>query len=231
MVRTIIPMILSGWEGLEEIELGKIAACGVHNGQNQSEELVLFVLFKKRLEEFAKIALRLKTHINACMGLQVHAVVPVRKIPKTTSGKIQRYKLGKMYQDGEFTEAWVKVKALMQQLVERRGGSNAATKLQLEMLEVCRQVLGRDNISADSNFFEWGINSLELTGIVQRLDEKYHGKVTVTDLFAYPSIAKLAEHIENEEQISVEKGQKAFETDESDDMAIIGMAVRPKQRG
>ena len=56
-------------EGLEEIELGKIAACGVHNGQNQSEELVLFVLFKKRLEEFAKIALRLKTHINACMGL------------------------------------------------------------------------------------------------------------------------------------------------------------------
>lgn len=219
-------------EGLEEIELGKIAACGVHNGQNQSEELVLFVLFKKRLEEFAKIALRLKTHINACMGLQVHAVVPVRKIPKTTSGKIQRYKLGKMYQDGEFTEAWVKVKALMQQLVERRGGSNAATKLQLEMLEVCRQVLGRDNISADSNFFEWGINSLELTGIVQRLDEKYHGKVTVTDLFAYPSIAKLAEHIENEEQISVEKGQKAFETDESDDMAIIGMAVRlPKADG
>jgi polyketide synthase PksJ len=36
------------------------------------------------------------------LGLEIKEIIPIRKIPKTTSGKFQRYKLAEMTRNGEF---------------------------------------------------------------------------------------------------------------------------------
>ena len=85
-------------EGVEEIELGKIAVMwGFQPRELRKEEIVLFAIPKGNLEEFVKLVQDLKKYINKVIGLEIKDVVPVKKMPKTTSGKIQRYKLGEMY--------------------------------------------------------------------------------------------------------------------------------------
>ena len=49
------------------------------------------------------------------VGLAIDQVVPVRRIPKTTSGKIQHYLLVEAYRAGEFSEALRELSAIAPQ--------------------------------------------------------------------------------------------------------------------
>lgn len=89
-------------EEIEGVEIGKIAVCSVFNSKVNKEEVIVFILYKKNLEDFSQIALNIKKHINEQTGLKVKAVIPVKKFYKTTSGKIQRYKFAEKYTSGEF---------------------------------------------------------------------------------------------------------------------------------
>jgi hypothetical protein len=57
-------------------------------------------------------------------------------------------------------------------------------------------LLGADSVSIHDNFFELGGHSLLLLRAHERLEILYPGVVKVTDLFANPTIAKLASYIE-----------------------------------
>ena len=43
-----------------------------------------------------------RTYVNEHAGVEVARVVPVKRMPKTTSGKLQRTALAEAYEDGEF---------------------------------------------------------------------------------------------------------------------------------
>ena len=68
----------------------------------QTEQLVVFVLHRGGMEEFLPLATQVARLINEQTGLEVAAVVPVKRIPKTTSGKLQRHLLEEAYVAGEF---------------------------------------------------------------------------------------------------------------------------------
>lgn len=91
-------------EEVEGVEIGKISVCGVFNSDSGKEEVIVFVLYKKSLDEFSKFAINIKRHINEQIGLKIKSVIPVKKFFKTTSGKIQRYKFAEKYINGEFDD-------------------------------------------------------------------------------------------------------------------------------
>ena len=47
-------------------------------------------------------------------------------------------------------------------------------------------------IGADDNLFEVGVSSLTLTEVVLAIDEKYPGKLDISDLFDYPTLREIA---------------------------------------
>jgi len=57
---------------------------------------------------------------------------------------------------------------------------------------ICREFSKERTIGPDDNLFEVGISSLTLTEIILAVDEKYPGKVDISDLFDYPTIRELA---------------------------------------
>jgi surfactin family lipopeptide synthetase A len=75
---------------------------GYCNDQTQQEELLIFVQDRGTPENFFPVALRIKKHVSHHFGFPVEKILPVREIPKTTSGKVQRYKLVASYRDGHF---------------------------------------------------------------------------------------------------------------------------------
>ncbi len=60
---------------------------------------------------------------------------------------------------------------------------------------VCRDVLGYEEINILDNFFELGADSIMLGLIFQGLDSLYPDLLQATDLFAYPTVKSLSEHI------------------------------------
>ena len=67
-----------------------------------TDELVLFVLHRKDMADFLPLATRAMHLVNEHAGVEVARVVPVQRIPKTTSGKLQRTALARSYENGEF---------------------------------------------------------------------------------------------------------------------------------
>lgn len=61
--------------------------------------------------------------------------------------------------------------------------------------------MGDKRIGVSDNFLEVGGNSIILTQIHKEIDMVFPDKLVVTDLFAYPTIAKLASHIDNDKII------------------------------
>jgi acyl-CoA synthetase (AMP-forming)/AMP-acid ligase II len=78
---------------LGESELNKVVVCGRHDAASGREELVVFVYFKRGEAAFRRLAAQVHDAVHASFGLDVAQVIAVRRVPKTTSGKVQRFKL------------------------------------------------------------------------------------------------------------------------------------------
>jgi acyl-CoA synthetase (AMP-forming)/AMP-acid ligase II len=88
-----------------ESELNKFIACGVYNPKRGSEEPLVFVHHKAGGGDFAALGREVRRLVLDAFGLVVAHVVPVRKIPKTTSGKVQRFRLVRDFLAGKFDAA------------------------------------------------------------------------------------------------------------------------------
>ena len=86
------------------LDLGKVVAAGARPRGAQTEQLVVFVLHRGAVEEFLPIATEVSRLINEQAGLEVADVIPVKRIPKTTSGKIQRSLARKLWLERRFED-------------------------------------------------------------------------------------------------------------------------------
>jgi hypothetical protein len=121
----------------------------------------------------------------------VDHVIPVKRIPKTTSGKVQRRMLGDAYTEGEYAEVLADIEKLSQP--QEAVADDSLTPLQQELKEICDDVIEGSTLGVNDNFFESGISSLTLAEIHQKIDDRYPGKVDVVDLFEYQTIIELSE--------------------------------------
>jgi aryl carrier-like protein len=173
------------------IELGKIVVSGVRPPGADSDHLVVFILHRGELAEFLALSTRVAHHIAEHAGLEVNAVVPVRRIPKTTSGKVQRHLLEEEYLDGTYAAELAQLHALA-----ARQGVAAGSGIEAQLQEICDAALEGRRIGPHDSLFDVGVSSLKLMGIQERVDERWPGLVDVTDIFDHPSIAELARLIE-----------------------------------
>ncbi|MBS0365646.1 MAG: non-ribosomal peptide synthetase [Proteobacteria bacterium] len=179
---------------LPGLELGKVVAAGVRAPGAQTEQLVLFILHRGGMPEFLPVATQAARLINEQTGLEVADVVPVKRIPKTTSGKIQRHLLEENYGSGEFAEELAELAALR----AAQGGSSAQSGNEIEsrLQAICDSALGGRRLGVDDNLFEIGASSLKLIEIHEQIDREFPGKVDLTELFDYPTIGELARHLQ-----------------------------------
>ncbi|MEZ5514176.1 MAG: non-ribosomal peptide synthetase [Steroidobacteraceae bacterium] len=179
----------------EGLELGKVVAAGLRPSGASTDELTLFILHRGEMQDFLPVAMAAARLVNEHTGLEVAHVVPVRRIPKTTSGKIQRHLLEQAYLDGEFATDLAELTALRAQLLAAGGNGGASSQIETKLKEICDTALER-SMGVDDNLFDLGASSLKLIEIHEKIDEEYPGQVDLTELFDFPTIAELARHLE-----------------------------------
>lgn len=175
-------------------ELGKVVACGVHRDETQHEELLIFILYRNDLQAFPDIAKTVTRILNEQLGIEVTHVLPAKRIPKTTSGKIQRRAMGMAYLDGEYDDL---VSALSSMMSTATLSSSDGTGMEQQLKLVFDAVLEDKQVGLGDNFFELGISSLALAEIHQRIDDQYPGIVEITDLFEYQTISEVASFMQD----------------------------------
>jgi len=175
------------------LELGKVVAAGVRNPDTDVDEMVLFILHRGTPEDFAATARRVAAEVNEHTGAQIAVAVPVRSIPKTTSGKLRRYALQEARERGELTEGALRLAELA---AGDRDDGNGLSETEAFLSELCAEVLDGATLGRDESFFDLGISSLKMIEIHDRIDRRYPGRIDVTDLFDHPSIARLAARLE-----------------------------------
>jgi acyl-CoA synthetase (AMP-forming)/AMP-acid ligase II/acyl carrier protein len=176
------------------LELGKVAAAGVRNPQAPTDDLVLFVLHRGGIADFLPIATRAVHLVNEHAGVEVARVVPVNRIPKTTSGKLQRTALAQAYENGEFAAELAEFDAAW--AAAHGHGRSAAGQVERQLKAIVDDALPGKHVDVDDNLFEVGASSLTLIQIHEKIDELYPGQVDLTELFDFPTVSQLARHLE-----------------------------------
>lgn len=90
--------------------------------------------------------------------------------------------------------------------------------------QIHKEVLGFDEIDVNDKFFDMGGDSIMLTKLHTRLNKEFPGRLTVADLFAYPSVAKLAGYISKGDETAGQSSR--IQEHRNEDIAIIGMSGR-----
>ena len=172
---------------------GRVVIVGVRPASADGERLLAFVLHRGDMSGFLPLARQLTRALSAQAGLELDAVVPVRRIPKTTSGKVQRHLLEKDYLEGLFDAELAEL--------ERLGGTRPADAqiggaIEQQLQTLCEAELDGRRIDPEESLFDLGASSLKLISIHERIEQHWPGAVEITDIFEYPTIRALSKFIE-----------------------------------
>jgi acyl-CoA synthetase (AMP-forming)/AMP-acid ligase II len=177
------------------LELGKVVAAGVRSRGGSTDDLILFVLHRMDMKEFQPIANQVTRLVNEHTGLEVAHVVPVKRVPKTTSGKIQRHLLEEDYVNGVYAAELNELAALRAADEAAGGAKVTSSEIERKIKDICDAALER-NMDVNDNLFEIGASSLKLIEIHEQIDRIYPGLVDLTEMFDFPTIAELSRHLE-----------------------------------
>jgi acyl carrier protein len=167
-----------------------VVIAGATPKNSHTEEIIAFILYRKEIEDFISVSEEVRSQIAEQIGLELDKVIPVSRIPKTTSGKVQRAKLLQSYFDGEFESVLSELQSVTLKISSEVNIEK--DELLTDLLKICSEFIKEREVGADDNLFEIGVTSLTLVEIVLAIDEKYPQILDISDLFDYPTLREVS---------------------------------------
>ena len=81
-----------------------MVVCGVTDHDRGTENIVLFIKTKKSKESLIELLGKINKHLGTKIRVGIESIVPMHDIPRTTSGKAQRFILRERYEAGDFRD-------------------------------------------------------------------------------------------------------------------------------
>jgi acyl-CoA synthetase (AMP-forming)/AMP-acid ligase II/NADP-dependent 3-hydroxy acid dehydrogenase YdfG len=100
-------------------------------------------------------------------------------------------------------------------------GHEPASSEELLIASIWQDVLRRDRLAADDNFFDLGGSSVQMTVAHEKINLEFGRDVSMADLFRYPTIRSLARYLK--------EGRSAGDTDSADQRAAKRKDARKRR--
>lgn len=152
-----------------------VRACAVVARQDEAGEKRLIAYVVSGWRSAAELAAHAERFLPRYMLPE--AYIFLDKLPLTRTGKLDRMRLPS---------------PLASDFGARVCNQAPQTPLEVELVEMWKQVLGLDRVGRTDNFFAIGGNSLKSMQVLVRLKEKFGIRVSVRKFFASPTIEGLA---------------------------------------
>ncbi|MTI25701.1 condensation domain-containing protein, partial [Fulvivirga kasyanovii] len=179
-------------ENVEFIELNKIAVTSWYNDNREQQEVIAFVFHRGGLDKFIPTLESLRSLISIRMNIDLDRIIPVREMPRTTSGKLQRFRLLQKFTNGDFDEQERELHWLLKQYNSSNNRLGAQNDLERKVLVFWKQVLGHSNIGVTDNFFEVGGNSLKAAELGMMFLKEFNVELPLSILLERSTVRKLA---------------------------------------
>ena len=181
---------------LAGIELNKIAVTGYFNPDTQENETIAFVFHRGNLSRFLPLENALKAIVNSQIGLELNRIIPVRDIPRTTSGKLQRFKLAQRYMAGDYSEIESKLEQLrLRDTLNHESELKPSDEIAEKLGYIWAKVLGNTDFTSYQKFLEIGGNSLKLAEVGMLIWKEFEVELALELLYEKQTIQSLADEI------------------------------------
>ncbi|TNE54077.1 MAG: amino acid adenylation domain-containing protein, partial [Bacteroidetes bacterium] len=177
------------------IESGRIAFAGVPRENEGGDQILCFIVHRGKLDQFPELLREVKQLISSQVAIDIDSVIPVQAIPKTTSGKLQRYQLAKQYAEGEFNTVIEELRELMSQ----RAIELPVNELEQGLMDLWNEELDGKIKSTNDHFFEFGGNSIKASMVCAKIAREFSVEISIRELFKSPRIKSLAGLIQDKQ--------------------------------
>uniref|UniRef100_UPI003F797FB4 amino acid adenylation domain-containing protein n=1 Tax=Chitinophaga sancti TaxID=1004 RepID=UPI003F797FB4 len=147
-----------------DIRPGSIVAIGV-SSPHITARVAIFVLFKGNIGAFRQQAVLIRELLAARMDIYPDYILPIRSIPKTTSGKVMHFRLKEDLIRGTFNGEI----ALMQQLENDLSGDPGSEDISGLLAKVLKQVGVGSDVRPDESLFNAALSSLKALSLINAL--------------------------------------------------------------
>lgn len=168
---------------IDEIELGKIVAVSILASSGKAEKLAVFVMFKKPVEQFCFLVEKIKEVIFDRLRITAEEVIPIKKIPKTTSGKIKYYQLQQQFLNGEFDKTLEEINAFFTINDGQKDNKSIRTKDQVS--SILKEILNLKEIDPNEDLFDLGVNSMVATKLIAQIQNDHGIELSLHELFGH----------------------------------------------
>ncbi|HEY9767122.1 MAG TPA: amino acid adenylation domain-containing protein [Coleofasciculaceae cyanobacterium] len=161
--------------------------------------LVTYIVLKQQEqnEDIGKTIQQLKNYLKEHLP---DYMIPadwqvLKELPLTSNGKLDRQALKTIKRKGK--QPFIPTSNQQEQIIA----------------EIWQELLQRENIGVNDNFFDVGGHSLLLAQVQAKLEQSLEINIAITDLFKYPSISSLANYLsqkENDLLTSNDKSEQVF---------------------
>lgn len=177
-------------EQVEGVELNKIVVVGHVDEETQKEEIIAFILFKEEPGQFLVLAEKVRETVNIQAGIEINRTIPVRDIPKTTSGKLQRYKLLEQFKKGMYRV--IEEKLVTGLAIAERKSMEEPDETERLIWRIWKKVFNNEQLGWHESFLAAGGNSLKAAEISMLLQQELEVDVAPGILFEKQTIKELA---------------------------------------
>lgn len=184
-----------------DIDSEKIIIVSI-NISNDYEQIIAFIQYHPdKLLEFLNIVELVQKTTMEHFGFSFDAVFPIRKIPKTTSTKKQRFLVKEQYQLGQFDEIQEELQSLM--INECKGQERAVSELEKTLLVCWETILETTNVGVEDHFFEVGGDSLKATQLAIEIECQMGLDAPLSLIYSHPTIRAQATQLQKQPKASV----------------------------
>lgn len=188
------------------------AICGIFQKELERDQIVLFLVKgDQTFLEIRKFGENLRKRITKRTGIVIDKIVLVQEIPKTGSGKIQRFQLKEYFKKGLYDDLYKQY---------------TRTQVMDIIQEQVKQVLGFEMEDQDESLVESGLNSMKAATFQKLLTQVFQMEIPVSIAYDYPSVNAVADFILGKKEEKKPKQKKPAKAFEKDDIAVIGMSCQ-----
>jgi len=159
---------------------------------DQTEHLTIAAEIKNSVvdPDFENIAYAIKRMVLSKHSIRANAIylVKAKQLPKTTSGKMQRLKTKDLISNDKVDVLYVLKEETLSTSIH-----NVKNFMVEEIARICE--IPVDKIKVDECIFNFGIESIQLPGLLQKIENYTGEKIKVEQLIAQPTVQGIIENL------------------------------------
>lgn len=166
-----------------------------YNEDKQQEELLIFIKYAGSIEDFVEVRNIIFDLVKDKFQLIANKIIPIEALTFTASGKKQRYKMVKRYENHEFDETSLKINEISNGANGSKVPSSSKESVEEVVLNICKRIIKDNSIKLTDRILELDVNSIKLTILASELSKAFELKFELNKLFKLNTVYDIAQDI------------------------------------